>query len=176
MAIMWLCGHLWPHLQGSIVNFLVQWHSNFEWLLNKQSLTEDWYKWVKSITPPPPTKAILWYELELCAKEKPPFPISKPWRVKTIFKVMNLFTTNVIPCLSEYKINFSCNIAQNTSYKNLMECLGIKMQDEFGMFFFIYILLKLLNLAYVLIQLARATVRDPKTGVLTVANYRVSKR
>lgn len=25
-------------------------------------------------------------------------------------------------------------------------------------------------------QLARATVRDPKTGVLTTANYRVSKR
>jgi hypothetical protein len=25
-------------------------------------------------------------------------------------------------------------------------------------------------------QLARATVRDPKTGVLTVASYRVSKR
>lgn len=25
-------------------------------------------------------------------------------------------------------------------------------------------------------KLARATVRDPKTGVLTTANYRVSKR
>jgi len=25
-------------------------------------------------------------------------------------------------------------------------------------------------------QLARATVRDPKTGVLTTANYRISKR
>lgn len=27
-----------------------------------------------------------------------------------------------------------------------------------------------------LTQLARATVRDPKTGILTVAHYRVSKR
>lgn len=40
----------------------------------------------------------------------------------------------------------------------------------------VFFVLILKDFAFLLLQLARATVRDPKTGVLTVANYRVSKR